>query len=130
MAENVTDQQQAQTAAGQLVQMVQWLATVEEAAGTFPPVGSVDEDQVEEAQQAVRTARMALSALLGSYVADTNHVQQQAPTPQVQQQTAAQQWTTQQAGRSPIVAARPSQQQPQQYQQGTAQPQQFAGWQQ
>lgn len=128
MAEQINEQQQAIQAAQQLTQMVSWLRDFESAVGHFPAVGGVDDEQIEEAQEAVRAARMASAALLGQYVTDSTGMQpQQQPQPSAPVQT--QQWA-EQPGRRPVFAPRPGEyQQPQQASVQQPQPQPYGGWQ-
>ncbi len=121
----MNEQQQAQNAVTQWMPVVQWLGDVEAHVSDAPTVGSVDDDQVQEAADAVRAARLALSALLGEYVTAASMGQQ--PEPQPQPNTAQQP----QQNRNPVAAPRPGEQlQQQPGPQPHAQPAYYAGgWQ-
>lgn len=129
----MSDQQSANQAISTWTPVVRWLADVEAAVPNAPEIGGVDTDQVQEAEDAIRAARLAVAALVGSYTteaaAEAQQQAQQAPQQSGwhQQQPTGQQWS----GRSPVGASRPGeqlQQQPGVQQYPTGQ-QHYAGWQ-
>lgn len=69
----------------QWAQIVSYLGQVEEFAGAAPLAGSVDEDQRQDTADAIRTARLAVAALLGEYVTDAHANPTPHPQPEYQQ---------------------------------------------
>jgi hypothetical protein len=115
-------QQQAAQAVNQWVPVVRWLGTVENAVSSALVTGAVDTDQVQEAADAVRAARLAISALVGEYVTAATPIEGQ---PQEVQPQPARQWSQ----RGPIAAARPGDYLQQQPGPQSAQPEHYVRWQ-
>lgn len=128
----MTDPQQAHHAVQQWAPVVSWLASVESTITSAPEIGGVDTDQISEAEDAVRAARLAVAALVGAYATEVTTAPAQQPAQPAtggwqQPTTAAQQW----AQRQQIAAARPGDQlaqQPGPPQQAPAPNQYAGGW--
>lgn len=120
----MSEQQQAAQAVAQWVPVIHYLGDVEGAVANAPTIGAIDQDQVQDAVDAVRAARLAVSALVGEYIAASG-LADSNPSP-AQQQAVVQQWTQ----RNPISASRPGDQLGQQSGlRPEAQASHFGGWQ-
>lgn len=71
--------------------VVSWLATVENTISSAPEIGNIDSDQINEAEDAVRAARLAIAALVGEYatVVNTAPAEQYQPSATSRQNIAA-----------------------------------------
>lgn len=64
----MNDHQQAAQAVSAWTPVVNWLAEVESTIQSAPTMGGIDDDQVSDTADTVRSARQAVAALVGEYV--------------------------------------------------------------